>query len=155
MLEEEKNEKKVDEVIDTPIDLTPENIKKVKDAIAEEVREDAGISEEQSDAFKRMLDEATMPVEFLDKDFKLGANELDIRKLSTRNLNQMNFRTSVLTNVYLKNIQSSLLDITRLLLILLDKMGVENIVKATDDIIVKIAEQNEALKNIVKDKKVN
>lgn len=83
-----------------------------------------------------------MPVEFLDKDFKLGNQELDIRKLSQRNFKQMIFRTLVLQNVYLKNLTTSLIDITRLLLIKLDHDGVEDIVGATDDIIEKIAEQN-------------
>ena len=91
-----------------------------------------------------------MPVEYLDKDFKLGDNELYIRSLSKRNYNQMIFRTLVLQNVYLKNVTSGLLDITRLLLVLLDKLGVEDIVKATDDIVDKINEQTELLKNLKK-----
>ena len=153
-----KNENENEKVIDNPLELTPENIEKVKSAIADEVREEAGISEEQSDEFKKMLDEALMPVEFLDKDFKLGNNELDIRKLSKANKEQMFFRTLVLHSVYLKNIVTSLVDLTRLLMVLLDHEGISNIVKATDDIIVKITEQNQALKNIynqTKNKKNN
>ena len=97
-----------------------------------------------------MCEEATMPIEYLDKDFKLGQNELDIRSLSKKNLNQMLFRTLVLQNVYLKNVQTSLLDLTRLFLVLLDKLGVEDIVKSTDDIVEKINEQTEALKELKK-----
>ena len=150
---EEKKETLQEEggVIETPIEVNEENVQKVKEAIAEEVRQEAGISDKDAELFKQLCLEADMPVEYLDKDFKLGAQELDIRTLSKRNLNQMFFRTLVLQNVYLKNIQSSLLDITRLLLILLDKQGVENIVKATDDIIDKIAEQTEALKQLKKE----
>lgn len=148
---EEKNG--TEDLIEKRIDLSEENIKKLKDQIADEVREEAGISEEHSDLFREMLDEATMPVEYLDKDFKLGTNELDIRSLSKKNKEQMFFRAFVLHSVYLKNIQSSLLDITRLLLILLDRQGVENIVQATDDIIVKINEQNEALRKIIDENK--
>lgn len=155
MIEEKENLKEAeesgsDEVIDTPIELTPEAVEKVKEAIAEEVREEANISDKDSELFKQMCKEATMPVEYLDKDFKLGENELDIRKLTKKNLIQMFFRTQVLNNVYLKNIQNSLIDITRLLMIHLDKIGVENIVKATDDIIDKIREQNEELKEVLK-----
>ena len=139
-------EKRNDEVLDTPIELNEENVEKLKAAIADEVREEAGISASQSDLFRKMCEEATMPVEYLDKDFKLGENELDIRSLSKRNFNQMIFRALVLQNVYLKNITTSLLDITRLLLVKLDHDGVEDIVQATDDIQAKLTEQQESLK---------
>ena len=142
------NENLKESAIENPLELNEENIKKVKEEIADEVRKEAGISDEQSELFKKMCEEATMPVEFLDKDFKLGENELDIRKLSNKNFRQMLFRTLVLQNVYLKNLTSSLLDITRLLLIKLDHDGIENIVKATDDIIEKISEQNDLKKKL-------
>ena len=149
MIEEKEN----GEVIDTPIELNEENVQKVKDAIADEVRAEAGISDEQSDLFKQMCEEAMMPVEFLDKDFTLGQNELDIRSLNKKNKEQMLFRTLVLHSVELKNIRSILLDIMRLLLVFLDKYGVEDIVKATDDIVAKLSEQHGTLlKDIVGDK---
>ena len=153
MLEEKNQEILDEEVIEKPIELNEKSIKAVKDAIAEEVRKEAGISDKDSELFRQMCEEATMPVKYLDKDFKLGDNELDIRSLSKKNLNQMFFRTLVLHSVYLKNIMTSLVDITRLLMILLDKQGVENIVQATDDIIEKITEQNKALKQVLKNAK--
>lgn len=143
MNEEKKETLKNEEVIEKPLELNEETIAKVKEAVAEEVRQEAGISDEQSELFRQMCDEATMPVEFLDKHFKLGDNELDIRQLSKKNFNQMIFRTLVLHSVYLKNIVTSLVDLTRLMLIKLDHDGIEDIVKATDDIIEKIAAQNE------------
>ena len=137
-------------VFEKPLELNEETVEKVKEAIAEEVRQEAGISDKDSELFKQMCLEADMPVEFLDKNFKLGAQELDIRGLSKKNTNQMFFRTLVLHSVYLKNITTSLLDITRLLLVLLDNQGIADIVKATDDIVDKINEQTEALKQIKK-----
>lgn len=142
-------------VLDTPIELNEETVEKVKEAIAEEVRQEAGISAKDSELFKKMCEEATMPIEYLDKHFKLGENELDIRQLSKKNTNQMFFRTLVLHSVYLKNITTSLLDITRLLLVLLDHQGVEDIVKATDDIVDKINEQTEMLKQLKKQENKN
>ena len=155
-MSEEKNNPNVvdepqnDDVIEKPIELNEETIEQVKARIADEVREEAGISAKDSDLFRQMCEEASMPVEYLDKDFKLGDNELDIRSLSKRNFNQMMFRTLVLHSVYLKNITTSLLDITRLLLVKLDHDGVQDIVKATDDIVDKINEQTELLKNLKK-----
>jgi len=139
-----------EDVLEKPLELNPETIEKVKEAVAEEVRQEAGISEKQSELFKQMCEEASMPVKYLDKDFTLGPNELDIRGLSKKNTTQMMFRTLVLHSVYLKNITTSLLDITRLLLVLLDHQGVPDIVKATDDIQAKLAEQQETLKELKK-----
>lgn len=152
MLEEKQPN---EEVIEKPLELNEETVEKVKAAIAEEVIAEAGIKEKESGLFKQMCEEAAMPVEYLDKNFKLGDNELDIRSLSKRNLNQMFFRTLVLHSVYLKNITSSLLDITRLLLVKLDHDGVPDIVKATDDIVDKINEQTELLKEIKKQQAEN
>lgn len=140
--DEVKEEEGKESAINKPLDCTPENAKKVVESIAEEVRKDAGISEEQSAIFKQMCIDAEMPVEFLDKDFKLGPQELDIRKLSKRNLLQLFFRQQTLHQIYLKQILNSLVDITRLNLVLLDKLGVEDIVKATDDVQDKLSEQN-------------
>lgn len=137
-----------EEVIEKPLEVNEENLEKLKEAIANEIIEENGIKESESGLFKKMCEEASMPIEYLDKNFKLGPNELDIRGLSKRNLNQMFFRTLVLHSVYLKNITSSLLDITRLLLVLLDHQGVKDIVKSTDDIVDKINEQTEALKQL-------
>lgn len=130
-----------EEVIEKPIELNDESIQKVKEAIAEEVRQEAGISDEQAELFKQMCIEADMPVEFLDKDFKLGSQELDIRKLSKKNLLQLYFRQQTLHQIYLKQIHNSLLDITRLLMVFLDKYGIEDIVKSTDDVQAKLEEQ--------------
>lgn len=149
-----ENENKVNDngVIDNPQKLDEETIKKVKDQIADEVREQAGISEQESDLFRKLCEEASMPVEFKDEDFKLGNNELDIRELNDANFKQMIFRALVLQNVYQKNTVNCLLDITKLLFILLDKNGVENIVKATDDILEKMAEQNEQVRKLYEER---
>ena len=75
--------------------------------------------------------------------FEQGRNELDIRSLSKKNLTQMFFRNGVLDIVYLKQILTSLVDITRLLMVIADKLGVEDIIQATDDIIEKQRDQIE------------
>ena len=151
MEEEKKNPEGEASLADT--EISKEVIRQVKEKVADEVRKEAGISDEQSAAFREMLDEATMPVEYLDKDFELGQNELDIRTLSKRNLNQMYFRTFVLQSVYLRNVSKSLIDITNLLLVLADKLGVEDIIHATDEVLDKIREENEALKALIPDDK--
>lgn len=151
MEEEKKIQEGAASLADT--EITQEVIDQVKEKVADEVRKEAGIGEEQSEAFRQMCEEACMPVEYLDKDFKLGPNELDIRTLSKRNQNQMFFRTLVLHGVYLRNISKSLIDVTNLLLVLADKLGVQDIIHATDEVLDKIREENETLKALIPDDK--
>lgn len=132
--------------------FTEKDVEKVKEAIAEEVINHSGISKEESEAYNKILEAATMPVELLDSLFKLGDQELDIRKLCKKNKDQMFFRQQTLEIVYLKAISQSLVDVIRLLMIIADKLGVENIIQATDDIIEKQREQHEELKNLGKNK---
>ena len=135
-----------------------EDIAKLKEEIKEEVIADNAPTNEQNELFKKVMEEASMPVEMTDKDFKLGDNELDIRKLNPKNTKQMMFRQGVLQNVYLKQIMTSLIDITRLLMVVCDHIGVEDIVGATDDVIEKVAEKNQELKEVLdkaKDKNDN
>lgn len=128
-----------------------EDIEKVKEEIKDAVIEEHGVSEETSKLYNELLKEVQMPVGMEDADFKLGINELDIRKLNKRNKEQMAFRQGVLTNVLLKNMSTSLVDIIRLLMVIADKLGVPDIIKATDDIIEKTAKQREELKGFVKE----
>lgn len=159
MLEEKENqevtEPKSDEVItEEGVKIeNDEDIAKVREKIEENVVQENSLDEKRAELFKKALEEASMPVLLTNDKFKLGESELDIRKLSKPNKEQMQFRQGVLNVVYLKQILSSLIDVTRLLMVIADKIGVENIVKATDDIIEKAKEQNDALKGVLKDTK--
>jgi hypothetical protein len=132
MREEKKLETPVEE---KKIELTPELREQVKEKLKEEALKSIDISEKDSAVFKEMLDEALMPVIMNDKDFKLGPQELDIRNLSNKNKYQMFFRQLTLQNVYLRNVNSSLIDIMRLIMVLLTKLGVEDIEKGIDDVL--------------------
>lgn len=134
-----------------PLEINEEVKERIVEQFKQEAIKNAGISDKDAENFEKILDEALMPVNLTDKDFKLGARELDIRNLSNKNKYQMFFRSLVLQTVRLNNIQSSLLDLTRLFMVLLDKLGVEDVVKATDDVLEKLSEQ-QGLKNFRKDK---
>lgn len=142
----------MDEEKKQPVQVTEEDVKKVKEAIDEAVIKDHGIDEEQAKLYNEMLKEAQMPVEMKDEDFKLGVQELDIRGLSKKNREQMLFRALVLQNVYAKQLLTSLIDVTRLLMIIAEKLGIEDIIAATDDIIEKIAKQRQDINDFVKNK---
>lgn len=167
----EIEEKKVEDII-TPIDeeedvevieiedqdagLKPEDVELVKEETQKKVREEHVLTKEQQKIFTDMLKAADMPVKLDDVKFEMGKKELDIRGLSRNNKEQMFFRSMVLDNVYNKQILTSLIDITRLLMILCDQLGVEDIVGATDRIIEKIEKQRaikKQLKSAVKNNK--
>lgn len=135
-----------------PIRITEEDVEKVKEGIKEEVIKQNGIDEEQAKLYNEMLNEAQMPVEMKDEDFKLGVQELDIRGLSKKNKEQMFFRAMVISNVYCKQILTSLIDTTRLLMIIADKLGIEDIIGATDDILEKLQKQRQDINDFIKNK---
>lgn len=112
------------------VNITDENVKKVED----------------------ILKAARMPVTLKDKDVVMGEREIDIRNLSPQNREQLVFRMLELGNVNIKNCLDSLIDITRLMMLILKKMGYDDIVKATDDLMIEMA-QKEAEKEALKNKK--
>ena len=114
--------------------LTTEEKKELKAKAKEAVMEELGVSEEEAARVEDMLKLAQMPIELKDNDIKRGKGEVDIRKLSPENRAQLEFRMSVLRNLYLKDISSSLIDLLRLNMIIAKKLGVDDIIKATDEI---------------------
>lgn len=127
----------------------------VKNYVHDKVVEGSEAKEEESVILEEMLKEANMPVELTDEEFKCGPQELDIRKLNKRNQAQLLFRIQALNAVYLRNCSKSLLDITNLLFVLLDHLGVTDIIHVSDEVLDKIAEENERLKNEKTNKKPN
>ena len=152
-----ENEKKLDnvqeevvEIEDVDVGLKESDVQAIKKENERRVKEQHVLNKEQQKLFTRILKEAKMPVKLKDNEFKLGENELDIRNLSTANRTQMFFRQDTLQNIYLKQILTSLVDVTRLLMIIADKLGVEDIVGATDDIIEKTEKQNKIREKLKK-----
>lgn len=117
------------------------DIKKVQKAIRDEQMKQHEISEKDQKIYDEMLKVADMPVVLTNAGFKLGKQELDIRKLSDANFRQMFFREQVLTNIYSKATVDTLMDILRLLMVIATKLGVEDIVGATDELIEKLNKQ--------------
>lgn len=124
--------------------LTEEDVKAVKQAVKKAQIASQEISPENQRLFEQMMKDADMPIRMEDKDFKCGKQELDVRHLSRANWRQMEFRQLVLNNLYTKQLMMSLTDITRLLIIICKKLGVEDVVQATDDVINEIAEKEKA-----------
>ena len=120
-----------------------EKVEQAKKIIKEKVIADHEVDDDTQEIMARILEEAKMPIELKNEDFKMGERELDIRGLSSKNRDQMLFRMLVLNNVYQRQNALTLIDIMRLMMILLKQMGVENIEKAIDDL---IQEQTQKIK---------
>lgn len=129
---------------------TEEDLKDLKQQIKDEVIAENTPNEQQNELFKKVLEEASMPVEMTDEDFVLGESELDIRRLNSKNYKQMMFRQGVLNAIYLKQCMTSIIDCTRLLMVIADKLGVEDIVAATDVVIEKVTAKNQELSDLMK-----
>ena len=71
----------------------------------------------------------------------MGEQELDVRQLSRSNYRQVQFRMETQKLAYLKALVQGQTDVLRMLMVIADKHGVEDIVKATDDVLDKVDEQ--------------
>ena len=147
-----ESEENVVEVEDLDAGLTEKHVEVVKDQAEKKVQERHVLNPEQQKLFKKILEAAKMPVKLDDKKFKLGESELDIRGLSKANKEQMFFRTLVLSNVYLKQIMDTGVDILRAIFLIADAMGIEDIVGKTDEIIEKM---NKRIKKEIKPQEEN
>lgn len=115
--------------------LTKEEKKQLKDSAKKVATKEVEMKEHDKELIEQALKEAKMPVHLTDKDFKLGEGELDIRKLSAENVTQMMFRMQMLNVVYGRQLAQSLVDIMRLIMIILKKLGCDDIIKETDDLL--------------------
>lgn len=141
------------EIEDVDVGLKKEDVEVIEKEVEKKVKEQHVLNKEQQEIFQKMIDAAKMPVKMKDSDFVLGENELDIRYLSKMNREQMFFRQLTLMNVWIKECFTSLIDISRLVMIIADKLGVENIVEKTDYIIDKIEKETKLKETLSQAKK--
>lgn len=92
------------------------------------------ISEEEKRIIEKIYAEAKMPTVMKDDEVQCGEGELDIRKLSRPNRDQMQFRAETLSLVYLRHMVSGLMDTEKLMMLILKKLGVTDINKALDEL---------------------
>lgn len=111
--------------------------KKVKDATLQKKQ----LSKEEMAKYKAIAKAMEMPIKVKNGDLKLGKRELDIRGLNKKNLDQLQFRNLVIQTAHLNDISQSLIDIQRLLMVLLKKLGVEDISSAITELMVDLAKE--------------
>lgn len=114
--------------------LTEKDVKNVRSAVEKAAKAKADANPKDIERFKELLSQSKMPVEFKDEDFKLGEGELDVRGLSDANYRQLMFRINVIKANHLRDISQSMTDIERLLMLVLKKLGVNDIGKELMDL---------------------
>lgn len=114
--------------------LTEKDVENVRSAVEKAAKAKADANPKDIERFKELLSQSKMPVEFKDEDFKLGEGELDVRGLSDANYRQLMFRINVIKANHLRDISQSMTDIERLLMLVLKKLGVNDIGKELMDL---------------------
>lgn len=105
------------------------------------------ISKEDEETANEVMQALGLPIRVKNKDIEFGAGELDITKLSNKNIMQMFFRTQIATNLYLNDISRAILDLTRLFMAFLYKEGVEDITSTIAETLEKLQKEAEKIKN--------
>ena len=121
--------------------ITEKHLSQFKTERRENKVRESGLTEEEKKIVEKIYKEAKMPVVMRDKEFKCGEGELDIRKLSPDNREQMIYRALMLDVAYQRRLCDSITDLTRLLIVLLRKNGVENIAQEIDEAIVALSKE--------------
>jgi len=112
----------------------------LRNARAKDSLLDTQLDEKGKKLLEDLSREARMPIKLKDGDIELGEGELDIRDLSKKSKDQLFFRQAILNSVYLRQVVQSQVDLLRLVMIILKKLGVEDIIKATDDLQTELTE---------------
>lgn len=123
--------------------ITKENVEQFRGARKKQKLQESELTEEQVELTKEVLEISKEPVEMTDDDFKLSEGELDIRKLSKENREQLIFRGYALQLVYLRSLVQGQTDLMRMLMVLGDKLGVDNWQQALEEVILKSQKEAE------------
>ena len=123
--------------------ITKENVEQFRGARKKQKLKESELTEEQVELTKEVLEISKEPVEMTDEDFTLSEGELDIRKLSKENREQLIFRGYALQLVYLRSLVQGQTDLMRMLMVLGDKLGVENWQQALEEVILKSQKEAE------------
>ena len=97
-------------------------------------KETTTISPKDEEKIKAFMDKMNMPIELKDEDIQMGAREIDVRNLSVKAYRQLVYKFTVAQCAVLDSMNQSLVDIQRLLMLVLKKMGVEDIVAELDEL---------------------
>ena len=103
------------------------------------------ISPKDEEKIKAFMEKMNMPIELKDEDIQMGAREIDVRNLSTKAYRQLVYKFTVAESAMLNSVNQSLVDIQRLLMLVLKKMGTKDVVGELDELCEEIQKQAKEL----------
>ena len=103
------------------------------------------ISPKDEEKIKAFMDKMNMPIELKDEDIQMGAREIDVRNLSVKAYRQLMYKFTVAESSILNSVDQSLVDIQRLLMLVLKKMGAKDVVGELDELCEEIQKQAKEL----------
>lgn len=104
-------------------------------------KETTTISPKDEEKIKAFMAKMNMPIELKDEDIQMGAREIDVRNLSAKAYRQLVYKFTVAQCAVLDNMCQSLIDTQRLLMLVLKKMGVQDVVSELDELCEEIQKQ--------------
>lgn len=126
-----------------------ELLKKARDGQEKIAKEDAKPNPEIEKAFKEAMEKIGLPVILDDENFEMGKGELDVRILSDKNFRQLMWREMIALVCFLKGETNYLYSIHMLMIVLLNKLGVDNKTLPTE--IARILKENQDITKSLQD----
>lgn len=108
-------------------------------------KETTTISPKDEEKIKAFMEKMNMPIELRDEDIQMGAREIDVRNLSVKAYRQLVYKFTVAQCAVLDSMSQSLVDIQRLLMLLLKKMGTKDVVGELEELCEEIQKQAKEL----------
>ena len=103
------------------------------------------ISPKDEEKIKAFMEKMNMPIELKDEDIQMGAREIDVRNLSVKAYRQLMYKFTVAESSILNSVDQSLVDIQRLLMLVLKKMGAKDVVGELDELCEELQKQAKEL----------
>ena len=103
------------------------------------------IDEAEEAKIKAFMEKMAMPIELKDEDVQLSPREIDVRGLSEQSYRQLMYKFTVAESSMLNSLDQSLVDIQRLLMLVLKKMGAKDVVGELDELCEEIQKQAKEL----------
>lgn len=126
-----------------------ELLRKARDGQEKIAKEDAKPNPEVEKAFKEAMEKIGLPVILDDENFEMGKGELDVRTLSDKNFRQLMWREMIALVCFLKGETNYLYSIHMLMIVLLNKLGVDNKTLPTE--IARILKENQDITKSLQD----
>ena len=116
------------------------------DKFADAVKKQTTTIDEAEEAkIKAFMEKMAMPIELKDEDVQLSPREIDVRGLSEKSYRQLMYKFTVAESSMLNSLDQSLVDIQRLLMLVLKKMGAKDVVGELDELCEEIQKQAKEL----------